>query len=210
MLIQKIPHYDFGNLCFSPLNNAEFLKSAFYLSFPPLPTVYPAEKALLSIPGALEVRVICRSCDEETPDRDSIRGEGCFQFNRDHEWILEAACTMETPGRGKQDTYLIRLPLSAPFAKDGRIGLWFDGTWLRFMKDGELLNENAGLDNFCTPTGELFIDAGMEGVEVAEIAGRRTLISLRPEFFPTRVSLLADANLTAGASCLKQIPCAEF
>lgn len=189
MLYRKIPHYDFSSLTFSSLTNPDFLKGMFYLRLPQLPTRFNAEKTLISIPGALEIRVICRSYDEETSDHWSVRGEGCFLFNRVNEWILEAACTMETPQRGKQDTYLIRLPLSAPFMQDGRIGLCFDGTWLRFFKDGELLNENSGLDNFCTPSGELFIDADMAGIEVASLSApvspsyRDEPCNLSPDFY---------------------------
>ncbi|MBR7185221.1 MAG: hypothetical protein IKD37_06405 [Clostridia bacterium] len=42
-----------------------------------------------------------------------------------------------------------------------------------------------------------------------EIAGRRTLISLRPDFYPTRALLLADGGITVFDAALSVIPVAE-
>lgn len=52
--------------------------------------------------------------------------QGCFFFNTENKWILEANCTMRTNDGEKQDTFPLRLPLSAPFAQGAALTLDFD------------------------------------------------------------------------------------
>lgn len=158
MIIRKEPFYDFTGLTFGESLSAEFLQEKFYLAFPIPKASYlkslTEDTALLEIPGALTLRVINRSYTDEAAQIDSMRKEGCFYFNEEKEWILEAVCTMCTSDGTFSDVYTLRLPLSVPFAGEGEVGLYFDGTWLRFMKDGRVLNENSGLDCFTNPLGE--------------------------------------------------------
>lgn len=188
MFIRKIPHYDLSAYPTVPLDNADFLQGMFCLLLPPLPA-FDEEKCLLSIPGALEIRVIRRSYDDVTPDMVSIKKEGCFLFNTEDEWMLEANCTMRTNDGGTQDTFTIRLPLSAPFAKASALGFCYDGTWLRFMRDGEVLNENSGFDRFCTPTGAITVDPAFAGIEVAVLGApvspvyREEVSAVSPDFY---------------------------
>lgn len=166
MIIRKIPYYEFPKMSLEPLSGAGFLKQNFYLSFA-LPTEeylseLEGDTVLLQIPGALTLQLINRSYEDQDDKINSMRSEGCFYFKEEKEWILEALCSMCTVDGTYSDTYILRLPLSAPFAKDGTIGLYFDGTWFRFMKDGSLLNENTGLDCFAEPTGEIMTAKGWE------------------------------------------------
>lgn len=169
MLIRKIPVYDFGNPQYLPLDNADFLNDKFYISLPALPQVFDKEKVLLSIPDALELRIIKRSYNDEGEDNASLKCEGCFYFNEADEWILEAEFNMCVSCGLPRDKYFLRLPISAPFMKDGNIGIYFDGTWVRFMKDGEILNENSGMDCFCKPSGDIFTDDMLKGIRVARV-----------------------------------------
>jgi len=166
MLIRKMPVYDFSRLNLQPIKDAKFLDGAFYILLPELRD-FSEEKVLLSIPGALEIQVVNRSYTDETADISSMRGEGCFYFNEVKEWILDVAFTMHNKLTGVVETYPLRLPMSAPFAKGGRIGLYFDGVWLRFVKDGEVLNENKGFD-FFQAAGELYLDESLEGTLTAD------------------------------------------
>ena len=169
MVIRKIPTYDFGELQFGTIKDGGFLKNHFYIALPTLPDTFEEEKVLLSLPDAFELKVINRSYNPDAPDHKSLEREGCFYFNEENEWMLEAVCHMQTPDGAAKDTYLLRLPLSAPFIKDGNIGIYFDGTWIRFMKDGRVLNENSGLDCFCAPTGEVYLDDWMQNAQVAMV-----------------------------------------
>lgn len=169
MLIRKIPVYDFGELALSPIKNTDFLKDKFYISFPSLPA-FCEEKTLLSVGGALTFRVICRSFTSSTPDIVSVRREECFYFNDTDEWMLEAECRMQTTDGEGQDSFFVRLPLSAPFAK-APFGFVFDGVWLRFVQNGRVLNENAGFDCFVTQSDELFVSEEMKGAAVARLEG---------------------------------------
>lgn len=57
------------------------------------------------------------------------------------------------------------------------VGLYCDGVRIAFIKDGELLNENYGLDEFCLPAGAPVIDASFESIRAARVG--RTEISYR-------------------------------
>ncbi|MBQ8893745.1 MAG: hypothetical protein IJ043_04975 [Clostridia bacterium] len=151
MITRKIPYYEFGAMDFFAPQNGDFLKKSFYLALPPVTP--EQEQVLCEIPGALTLRIIRRSYTQPGEDHSSLCKEGCFDFSND-EWILEAALRMQTPDTARQETYFLRLPLSAPFAK-GKLGLYFDGVRIAFLKEGELLNENYGMDEFCPPEGPL-------------------------------------------------------
>ena len=167
MLTRKIAHYHYGDLSFDSLRSPDVLKGRFYLSIPALPA-FTEEKTLLSAFGALTLRVLCRSYTDETPDMQSLRLEECFHYNDKNEWILEAECRMRTADGAGEGTYAVRLPLSAPFAS-GALGFVFDGAWLRFVKDGEVLNENSGLDTLAPISNEVFIDPILDGIAIAPI-----------------------------------------
>lgn len=170
MIYRKIPHYDFGNLNFVKIKNGEFLKNSFYMAIPPLRNEYDSEKTLFSVKNSFELRVIKRSYSNELEDVPSIRREGCFYFKEENEWLLEAVAFMCLPDGSEKATYTLRLPLSATFIKE-EIGVYFDGTWIRFMANGEILNENSGLDCFDYCGGEIFIDNSFKDVKVARVEG---------------------------------------
>ena len=44
---------------------------------------------------------------------------------------------MQTADGYAKDRFFVRLPLSAPFMKNAKIGIYYDGTWIRFMKEGK-------------------------------------------------------------------------
>lgn len=95
---------------------------------------------------------------------------------------------------------MLRMPLSHPEMKNGEIGLYYDGTWLRLVKNDEVLNENNGHDCFM-PSCPFFVHPSFADAAVAvadrvplsyllrrsrkmdntvidaEIAGRRTIVS---------------------------------
>lgn len=169
MVIRKIPVYSFENLEFKPLGNGEFLKQSFYLKIPKLPHSFESEKTLLSIPNALEIRAIKRSYKDGSPDNRSLDAEGCFYFNMQDEWIVEAICKMETDDLALSGDMVLRLPLSAPFVGGCETGLYFDGTWLRFLLNGEVINEAPALDRFCTPAGAAVTDDIFASVEAAAV-----------------------------------------
>lgn len=168
MIYRKIPYYEFKNQNFCKIKDSEFLRKDFYILLPELPSFFEKEKLLLEIPGALSIRVIKRSYNSTTEDIDSVKKEGCFYFNEENEWMLEAEMDMRVTKGNAEDSFIMRLPLSAPCARNTKIGIYFDGTWIRFMNGGEILNENSGLDAFCEPSGEIFIDEDLKGVAVSE------------------------------------------
>ena len=156
MLIRKIAVYDYGSLSLAPIGDGGFLKDKFYIAIPSLSAI-KEEKTLLHIEGALSLRVILRSFDGDTADALSLKKEECFYYNDKNEFILEAVCQMRTADGAGEGEYILRMPLSAPSVQGG-FAFVFDGTWLRFVKDGEVLNENSGLDAFLTPDGAIFVD----------------------------------------------------
>jgi len=177
MLTRKIAVYDFSRLQLSPLKDGSFLNGPFFLTFP-APGIPEAETTLLSIPDALTLRMIQRSFGDNPPGStilygggvqsaiDSLRGEGVFYFNETDEWILEAAFTLYNKLTQEKETFMLRMPLSHPEMKGGEIGLYYDGTWLRFVKNGEVLNENKGHDCFM-PSGPLFVHPSFADAAVA-------------------------------------------
>ena len=179
MIFRKIPVYNYGKLDFKPIKNTELFGGKFYIKLPPLPNSFKQEKTLLNIPNTLEIRAICRSFDEKNPDNYQIHREGGFYFNEKDEWLLEAVCHMETADKTANLSFTLRLPLSAPFIKDSEIGLVFDGAFISFVKDGEILNQNSGMDNFCAPDGEIFADELFKGTEIAAID--KTNVTYREE-----------------------------
>ncbi len=152
MLTRKVANYAFLSADRYPSKGGSFLEAPFCLFFP-VPKNLFQEQVLLRIPGSFCLRLVCRSYEPENPENLTYSREGCFYFREEKEWILEAQCHMTTSDGTYHNTYFVRLPLSAPFAQSGELGFWFDGTWLRFMKDGYVLNENSGLDRFADPIG---------------------------------------------------------
>lgn len=168
MLTRKIPVYKFENLAFSPLENADFLESDFYIEIPELSEIRE-EKTLLDVGGVLTVRVICRSYGDAVDGMDMLCREGCFYFKEDNEYILEVIARMTKPDGTSPERFSLHLPLSAPFVKERKIAFWFNGTWLRLVVDGEVVNENAGFDRFAQPQGDIFIDPSIAGVCVSAV-----------------------------------------
>lgn len=179
MISRKIPHYNFKNLDFKKIKNGDFLKSDFYIALPMLQSEYDTEKTLFLVSDCFELKVIKRSYKDIGEDMPSIRREGCFYFNEENEWILEARFKMTFFDKSKTATYTLHLPLSASFIKDAEIGIYFDGTWLRFMLNGEIINENSGLDRFDYNGGEIFIDNSFKEIKVATV--KETELTYRQE-----------------------------
>ena len=169
VIYRKIPHYDFGVLDFLNVKNGAFLKHSFYLELPILQQEYDSEKVLFAVENSLELRVIKRSYYDDVEDMLSLRSEGCFYFNEENEWILEAKMFMCLPDGSGKETYRLCLPLSAPFVKSVNIGIYFDGSFIRFMANGEILNENSGLDCFYYDGGKVVISDDFKGIKVAQV-----------------------------------------
>lgn len=165
MLTRKIAVYDFSALHLMPLADTTFLHGPFYMLLPKLKQALE-EKVLLSIPDALEIRLVRQSYTDDVPEIESMRGEGCFYYDEQDAWILDTAFTMHNALTGLKETFALRLPMAMPGVQDGQIGLYFDGTWLRFMQNGEILNENKGNDRF-VPCGALWMDPDLDGTMVA-------------------------------------------
>lgn len=188
MVYRKIPYYIFDDLEFISPCNTDFLKKSFFIALPELKKSYECEKVLFSIPNSFELRVIKRSYSDDTNDIESIRREGCFYFNEENEWILEASLFMRVDDCSETAEYRLRLPLSAPFIEKNEIGIYFDGCWIRFMQNGEVLNENSGMDCFAESSGEIFIDESFKDIRVSEVNSVEVKYieresSISPDFF---------------------------
>ena len=177
MIVRKIPEYNFGKLDFRRISDGGFLKDKFYISLPLKRLELKEEKTFFLVPGALEIRLIKRSFGDKTGDIRALREENCFYFKKENEWILEALCHMQTDDGKVKETFVLRLPLSCPGVTEADVGLYCDGVRIAFIKDGELLNENYGLDEFCLPAGAPVIDASFESIRAARVG--RTEISYR-------------------------------
>ena len=168
MIYRKIPVYNFENLTFQSVTNGDFLKGKFYLSLPNFSGI-KQEKTLFNAPNSLLIRIIKRSLYDGSDDNAAIHREGCFYFNEWQEYILEVISDMQTESGNEKRKCVVRLPFSMPSVKDGNIGIYFDGCWVRIMQNGEILNENSGLDCFCEPTGEIFIADNFKRLKVATV-----------------------------------------
>ncbi len=188
MVYRKIPHYVFKNLNFLKVEDSEFLNKNFYIALPKLKKEYDREKILFSVADCFEIRVIKRSYSDKSEDMSSILEEGCFYFNEENEWILEVRFLMAFFDGSNSARYRLRLPLSAPFVEESEIGIYFDGTWLKFMANGEILNENSGLERFDIKNNEVFVEKDFEGIKVAVVeevtlSYREETSNVSPSFF---------------------------
>ncbi len=168
MIYRKIPVYNFENLNFKKIENGDFLKENFYISLPDFSYI-KAEKVLFNAPDSLLIKVIKRTLYDGSEDNASIHRECCFYFNEIDEYILEVSCDMQTKSGNEKRKCVVRLPFSMPSVKNGNIGIYFDGTWVRIMQNGEVLNENSGLDCFCKQSGSIFIADEFKDIKVAKI-----------------------------------------
>lgn len=169
MIVRKIPKYSFGKLDFKRIADGGFLKDRFYISLPLSGLELKEEKTLFLLPGSLEIRLINRSFGDKTADIRVLREENCFYFKKENEWILETLCRMQSDDGRARETVALRLPLSCPGVIETDVGLCFDGVRIAFFKDGELLNENYGFDEFCLPEGAPVTDASFENIRVAKV-----------------------------------------
>ena len=153
MVIRKIPVYSLAAKKARVLTDAGLYETNFVITLPVLRDLIGREQALLSAEGALVIRLICRTLDLASADGEmqSLRRENCFDENEKNEWILDIAFTTATR-EGVRETFSLRLPLSLPAVADKPLSLWFNGTWLRLLLDGEVLNENSGVGDLCRPT----------------------------------------------------------
>lgn len=152
MIIRKIPVYTLKTEEPTPLSQKSFRATDFAITFPALRAFTDREQTLLEAGGALTARMICRTLDIASEDGEmrGLRCENCFDANEKDEWILDISFTTVTK-EGEKLTCPLRLPLSLPRVADEPITLWFDGTWMRLLLDGEVLNENAGVGDLCLP-----------------------------------------------------------
>ena len=167
MIFRKIPVYNFENLSFHIIKNGEFLKDEFYISLPDFSKIRE-EKTLFNAPDSLLIKVIKRSLYDGSDDNAAIHREGCFYYNENDEYILEVNCDMITKSGNEKRKCIVRLPFSMPSVKEGNIGIYFDGAWVRIIQNGEILNENSGLDCFCEPSGDIYISDEFKDIKVAK------------------------------------------
>ena len=152
MVIRKIPKYTFETEQWESLSKKTFQNTDFLIELPELEMFTDREQVLFDAQGSLTAKVICRTLDmaENSSELMSLRNENCFDANEKDEWILDVSFTTKTP-KGVVLTQFVRLPLSLPQAKTKPVTLWFNGTWMRLMQDGEVLNENSGYGVLCDP-----------------------------------------------------------
>jgi hypothetical protein len=150
MVIRKIPIYTLETTAWRSFTSESFEKTDFVLTLPPLCDFMDREQTLFCADGALSARMICRSLDMDStdPEMESLRVENCFIANEKDEWILEVSFTTTTP-QGVTLEQLVRLPMSLPNVKNKLVTVWFNGTYLRLLQDGETLNENSGVGDLC-------------------------------------------------------------
>ena len=155
MVYRSIAVHRFPYAAALSLTDGSFLRRPFILYLPANLAVYPAGSVLLNVPGALKLCIgHCRAVEDTNGAR---RREGCFAFS-DDTLTLDAVCRMRVTKGEAVDTFTLSIPLAEEWIARRRLALWFDGTWIRFLADGEVLNENSGLDGFCDPTGVLETD----------------------------------------------------
>lgn len=166
MIIRKIPAYTLKTSSAEAPTRENFKTADFVITFPALRAFTDREQVLLEAEGALTARMICRTLDIASEDGEmrSLRCENCFDANEKDEWLLDISFTTVTK-EGVTLTCPLRLPLSLPRVADEPITLWFDGTWMRLLLDGEVLNENSGVGDLCTPAGVTCT----EGIAVAAV-----------------------------------------
>ncbi len=144
----------------------QVLEKHFYIELPDLQKEATGE--ILRVDGALTLRIITASRTDKNEVAASIEREGCFYYRDINERFLEAEFKTFRADKAKDMTIFLRLPLSAPFAT-GKIGLWFDGTWLRFIKNGYVLNENSGYDLFIPQSDSAFIRQNIQDLKWFEV-----------------------------------------
>lgn len=170
MIFRKIPVYNFENLSFHIIKNGDFLKENFYIYLPVFSGI-KEEKVLFNAPDSLLIRIIKRSLYDGSDDNAAIHREGCFYYNEWQEYILEVNCDMMTKSGNEKRKCVVRLPISMPSVKEGNIGIYFDGAWVRIMQNGEILNENSGLDCFCEPSDDIYISDDFKDIKAAKVNG---------------------------------------
>ena len=185
MIIRKIPVYTLKTAEPTSLSGESFKVTDFALTLPALRTFIGKEQTLFSAEGALSARLICRTLDILSDDGEmrSLRGENCFDANEKDEWILDISFTTVTK-EGEKLTCPLRLPLSLPRVADEPLTLWFDGTWMRLLQGGEVLNENSGVGDLCAPTAVVtYTDITQAAVLEAERTYRTEECGIPADFY---------------------------
>lgn len=185
MVIRNIPVYSLKTEQARPLTEETFRTTDFLITLPVLRDDIGREQTLLAAEGALVIKLICRTLDVNSTDSEmqDLRRENCFDANEENEWILDIAFTTATR-EGVTATCPLRLPLSLPEVADKPLSLWFNGTWLRLLLDGEVLNENSGVGDLCAPTRfEGSADITIAPVTGCTVTYRREKTSVPADFY---------------------------
>ena len=185
MIIRRIPIYSHATGTPVPLTSDSFRTRDFILTLPRLDRLIGREQTLLSAEGALEIRLICRTLDIETKDEEmlALRRENCFDLNEEGEWILHTSFTTTTK-EGVTLTDTICLPLSLPGVAETPLKIWFNGTWIRILLNGEVINENSGVGDLCLPTKvECNADITVAEVKETSVEVRRESSDTPADFF---------------------------
>lgn len=132
---------------FSALKDPSVLKECFVLRLPTLPKEYK-EETLCHIGGCVKVELVCRSFDPIDPAVGFLRSENSFYFNKENEWMLLTTFTMRRHHSETRESFTLSLPLSMPRVREMELYLYFDGVHLKYLGDGEILNQNEGQDIF--------------------------------------------------------------
>lgn len=167
-IVRKIKKYNFDKQIVKD-NFVKVLSKNFYIELPDLLNI--GEGELLRIDGALIVRIITASRNDNNENSPSLRSEGCFYYKDTNERILEIEFKTYRADKQKDMTLFLRLPLSAPFA-NGNVGIYFDGTWVRLMRDGFVLNEHSGYDLFIPETEAVFIRDDVKNFKFYEVLNK--------------------------------------
>ena len=185
MVIRRIPIYSHVTSEAVALTKDSFRGKDFVLTLPLLRDFIGREQTLLCAEGSLEIRLICRTIDIASKDEEmrELRRENCFDVNENDEWILKITFTTVT----KEEVCLadvLYLPLSLPNVADRPLRLWFDGTWMRILLDGEVLNENSGVGDLCPPESfECNADIMIAEVKETSVSARHENSDEPADFF---------------------------
>ncbi len=178
MIKRKIQIYSFLLKNEEIVSEKNILAKNFVITLPTINALKRSEGVIFEAEGALTIRLIQRTHDKNSNDTEMVdlRREGCFIFNELNEWIIETVFITQTE-EGLKETCFLRLPFSAVKQKDKNITLWFNGVALRYLVDGEVINENYGVGNLCAPV----CVKNAYGIKISEVLEVKTHYESREE-----------------------------
>lgn len=139
----------------------------FVITLPCMKNFIGQEQSIITTDGSLEVRLLKRSLDlsSSDPEMPAMRAENCFDNGEVDQWIM--AITFKTAASEEvSENFYMYLPLSLEGVTEKPLSLWFNGTWLRILMDGEMLNESSGIGDL-VPANTL---SCVDGVTISNVS----------------------------------------